>query len=206
MVLGDAVAKRLDSLDALEDGAARAGTYGRRVREALRWIRVGSASPMETRSRVLCLRGGLPEPELNAPIHDADGGWLVDGDLVWREAKVPGEYRWGAPLRRLRPRGQGHRAPPCGGGGGLGVRRLHQGRLLPTGSPDQSRRPTRGCCGRRADASTAGRGRTWPQPVGPGPRTLHEGGVTPLRLARGRPHLSRGRSRHAPNSGSCCIT
>lgn len=93
VVLGDAVAQRLDSLDPLEDGAARARTYGRRVREALRWIRVGSASPMETRSRVLCVRGGLPEPELNAPIHDADGGWLVDGDLVWREAKVLGEYQ-----------------------------------------------------------------------------------------------------------------
>lgn len=93
VVVGDAVARRLESVAPLVAGSPRARTHRQRVREALRWVRVGSASPMETRSRVLFVRGGLPEPELNAPIFDARGGWLAEGDLVWREARTVGEYQ-----------------------------------------------------------------------------------------------------------------
>lgn len=93
VVLGDAIAQRLGSTDPLRAVVGRRVPGVRRAREALRWIRVGSASPMETRSRVLVVRAGLPEPELNVEIHDPDGGWLATGDLVWREAKVVGEYQ-----------------------------------------------------------------------------------------------------------------
>lgn len=93
VVLGDAVAGRLGGTAELESALTRSTKGVRRARVALDWIRVGSASPMETRSRVLVGRAGLPEPELNVEIHDPEGGWLATGDLVWREAKVVGEYQ-----------------------------------------------------------------------------------------------------------------
>lgn len=93
VVLGDAVARRLGSVEPLAAVVGRRVPGVRRAREALTWVRVGSASPMETRSRVLVVRAGLPEPELNVTVHDDDGGWLGEGDLVWREARVVGEYQ-----------------------------------------------------------------------------------------------------------------
>lgn len=93
VVLGDAVAGRLGSVDPLRELLTASPKGVRHARTALEWVRVGSASPMETRSRVLFGRAGLPEPELNAEIHAVDGGWLATGDLVWREAKVVGEYQ-----------------------------------------------------------------------------------------------------------------
>ncbi len=36
--------------------------------------------------------GGCPKPEVNAAIRDADGDWLAEGDLVWREARLVVEY------------------------------------------------------------------------------------------------------------------
>lgn len=93
VVLGDAVAGRLRGTDELKALLTRSTKGVRRARSALGWIRVGSASPMETRSRVLFGVAGLPEPELNVDIHDPDGGWLATGDFVWREAKVVGEYQ-----------------------------------------------------------------------------------------------------------------
>ena len=38
-------------------------------------------------------RAGFPEPELNAVVRDAHGGWLLEGDLVWRKQRVVGEYQ-----------------------------------------------------------------------------------------------------------------
>lgn len=93
VVLGDAVANRVGGTGPLHEVLTRSAKGARRAREALAWIRCGAASPMETRSRVLFIRAGLPEPELNADIHDPDGGWLATGDLVWRAAKVVGEYQ-----------------------------------------------------------------------------------------------------------------
>lgn len=93
VVVGDEVARRVQSVDPLRAAVGRQMPGVRRAREALRWIRVGTRSAMETRSRVLFTRVGLPEPQLNVPIHDRDGGWLAEGDLVWREAKVVGEYQ-----------------------------------------------------------------------------------------------------------------
>ena len=36
---------------------------------------------------------GFPEPEVNAPVADATGAWLAEGDLVWRQQRVVGEYQ-----------------------------------------------------------------------------------------------------------------
>ena len=93
VVLGDAVAQRLGSTEPMRELLTRSTKGVARARVALGWVRVGSVSPMETRSRVLFGRAGLPEPELNAEIHAVDGGWLATGDLVWRAAKVVGEYQ-----------------------------------------------------------------------------------------------------------------
>ena len=94
VVAGDAVANR-------RPVALLADTLSRRTRprnaraltEAVALVRPGVRSPMETRARVMFLRAGFPEPEVNAAIHARDGGWLAEGDLVWRRQKVVGEYQ-----------------------------------------------------------------------------------------------------------------
>lgn len=60
---------------------------------ALPRIRMGSASAMESRSRLMVVRAGLPEPELNGHIISTSGAWLACSDLVWRRKRVVGEYQ-----------------------------------------------------------------------------------------------------------------
>ena len=48
---------------------------------------------METRARLAFAAGGLPEPELNAPIRDSHGQWLARVDFLWREARLIVEYQ-----------------------------------------------------------------------------------------------------------------
>lgn len=57
---------------------------------ARRDIRPGSASARETRLRLLVLRAGFPEPELNGPLEIRGG--LTHGDLVFRPWRVLLEY------------------------------------------------------------------------------------------------------------------
>jgi hypothetical protein len=71
--------------------------------QALPLVRSGSRSAMETRARLMFHRAGFPEPELNATVRDAHGGWLLEGDLVWRQQRVVGEYQ-GADHRSIRRR------------------------------------------------------------------------------------------------------
>jgi hypothetical protein len=63
-----------------------------RMRKAVELVRPGSRSPMESRTRLLFVRSGLPEPELNAAIVDAAGEWLAFGDFVWRDRRVVAEF------------------------------------------------------------------------------------------------------------------
>ena len=108
--LGEVMARGLDTADLVVAGdevanrrpvASLAAVLGRRVRprnstalsEALTLIRAGVRSPMETRARLMFHRAGFPEPEVNAAIYSNDGGWLAEGDLVWRRQKVVGEYQ-----------------------------------------------------------------------------------------------------------------
>jgi very-short-patch-repair endonuclease len=65
------------------------------LRQALAEARRGSESPGETRTRLLLVRAGLPEPLLNHRIRDAFGRYLGKGDLVWLERKVVLEYEGG---------------------------------------------------------------------------------------------------------------
>jgi len=74
-------------------GRRRGGRGAKLMAEALPQLRSRNNSPMETRARLLFLRGGLPEPELNVVINDQDSGqWLSDSDFVWREQRVVAEF------------------------------------------------------------------------------------------------------------------
>jgi hypothetical protein len=108
--LGEVMGRGLDITDLVVAGdevanrcpvAALAGALAGRVRprsahalsEVLALVRPGVRSPMETRARLMFTRARFPEPEVNAAIHARDGGWLAEGDLVWRRQKVVGEYQ-----------------------------------------------------------------------------------------------------------------
>lgn len=86
---------------------------------ALDLARSGSRSPMETRTRLMFHRSGFPEPELNAVVRDEHGGWLLRGDLVWRDQRVIGEYQ-GADHASIGRRSAD--ASRAGGAGDLGWR------------------------------------------------------------------------------------
>jgi hypothetical protein len=96
VVMGDAIVE-LGPAISIGDlrGVIRARARHRgvvRMREAGDLVRIGSRSPMESRTRLVFVREGLPEPELNAPVHDAAGEWLAFGDFVWRERRVVAEF------------------------------------------------------------------------------------------------------------------
>jgi hypothetical protein len=96
VVVGDAVARMAGSSEPLAAALdRRRGTRAvRRLEEALRWVRIGSESAMETRSRLAFGRHGIPEPELNGWVTAVDGsGFLCRADFLWRGPRVIGEYQ-----------------------------------------------------------------------------------------------------------------
>lgn len=63
-----------------------------KLREALPQIRVGSASPPETRLRLACLRNGLPEPELDYDVFAADGNMIGYTEMAYVLFRILIEY------------------------------------------------------------------------------------------------------------------
>ena len=63
----------------------------RRLRAAAALADGRSKSPQETRIRLEMGDRGLPIPELNAEIVE-DGGWIGEGDFVWREYRTIADY------------------------------------------------------------------------------------------------------------------
>ena len=63
-----------------------------RVREALELVRPGVESPKETELRLLLLRAGLPEPEINVRTYDDRGRYLGRPDLRYAWCKLAVEY------------------------------------------------------------------------------------------------------------------
>ena len=63
----------------------------RRLRQAADLADGRSKSPQETRIRLEMRDRGFPPPELNAPIIE-DGGWIGEGDFVWREYRTITDY------------------------------------------------------------------------------------------------------------------
>lgn len=59
---------------------------------ALESVRPRTDSARETQTRLLIVRAGLPEPEVNGEIFDQYGRKLATGDLVFREYRVLTEY------------------------------------------------------------------------------------------------------------------
>ena len=62
------------------------------AKAALALIRPRVWSPMETRSRLIMVDGGIREPRLNATVRDAAGVTITLGDLVWDWEQVVGAY------------------------------------------------------------------------------------------------------------------
>ncbi|AMM19071.1 hypothetical protein AX769_01620 [Frondihabitans sp. PAMC 28766] len=87
-------AARMRPPDELEAAVSRrAGCRGvARLREALELARPKVRSPQETALRLIVVRAGLPEPELNGDVFDRAGRWIGMSDLVWRDARFVAEY------------------------------------------------------------------------------------------------------------------
>jgi hypothetical protein len=73
--------------------ARRPGQRGSvRLQHALTWVRPRVESRQETRLRLLILRAGFPEPEVNVYLPLRPGRKRVRGDLVYPEYRVLVEY------------------------------------------------------------------------------------------------------------------
>jgi hypothetical protein len=94
VVIGDAMLARWTDREHLHDEIAgltrRRGVV--RAREALRLIRPGVDSPMETRVRLLLVDAGLPCPEVGVNVFDHTGAWLARPDLSYPALKIAIEY------------------------------------------------------------------------------------------------------------------
>ncbi|WP_121371247.1 DUF559 domain-containing protein [Frondihabitans australicus] len=86
---GKAAARVRARRRAREQGGRRGITA---LRQALGLARPGVRSPQETALRLLLLRRGLPEPEVNGIVRDDRGRRLGESDLIWRAVRVVVEY------------------------------------------------------------------------------------------------------------------
>jgi hypothetical protein len=68
------------------------GRGSKLLRTAIAQVRDGAESRPESILRLLILRAGLPEPELNVDIYDARGRFLGRADQLFREFRVIVEY------------------------------------------------------------------------------------------------------------------
>lgn len=77
---------------ALVCASATPGRHRRLARRAASLVRAGVDSPPESRTRMLCVLAGLPEPEVNIVFRDAAGLVLRRADMGYRRAMVSIEY------------------------------------------------------------------------------------------------------------------
>lgn len=97
VIMGDGLVRRRQPEATLEQLAAVVDAASRRpgvalLRQALPWIRPGTDSARETLLRLLVLRAGFPEPEVNGVITNRYGAEIAHGDLVYRAQRVIVEY------------------------------------------------------------------------------------------------------------------
>jgi len=100
ILVGDALLRRVRPFTTVEGLAhlvgSSAGHRGsQRLARALTEIRPRTDSPKETGTRLVITRGGLPEPDVNAPVRDHSGRALGLGDLVYEPWRVVIEYDGG---------------------------------------------------------------------------------------------------------------
>jgi hypothetical protein len=102
VALDMAIRGRLISAVAL-DRYAKTNKGGAGIRQ-LRFLTKFAApaeSPMETRLRWLLIQGGLPRPEVQTKLYDADGGFVGRADLYYPAARLVLEYDGGNHRERL---------------------------------------------------------------------------------------------------------
>lgn len=76
--------RQLATIEQLRNAAEAGRRPGRgRLLAALRLIRIGSMSPLETEWRLDAIAGGLPEPELDLEVRDAHGRLLGIADAAF---------------------------------------------------------------------------------------------------------------------------
>ncbi|MBD3781246.1 MAG: hypothetical protein IE923_18545 [Micrococcales bacterium] len=98
VVAGDALLRRRDARVGLPEltravEGLDAGARGlRRLRRALPLLRAGTDSCQETRLRLTLVRDGLPCPEVNRPVLDADGRFVALPDLSYPALRLAVEY------------------------------------------------------------------------------------------------------------------
>jgi hypothetical protein len=97
IIVGDYLVRKkrpLCTLDSLEAAVRDArGVRGiRLLRAALACVRQGTLSPMETLTRLVLVRGGLPEPVIGHTIYDSSGGFIGTPDLAYVDEKIAIEY------------------------------------------------------------------------------------------------------------------
>lgn len=100
IVMGDGLIKRHSptaTLAQLEShvGSLRGDRGLRMLRLALSEMRPRTDSARETTLRLLIVRAGFPEPEVNGRILNEYGALIAHGDLVFREQRVVLEYDGG---------------------------------------------------------------------------------------------------------------
>lgn len=93
IVAGDAAASLLGTTAPLREAlAARTRPRGKvTLSYALLFMRVGSRSALESRSRLMIVRAGLPEPKPNVAIISRRNLFLGLVDLAWEEERVVAE-------------------------------------------------------------------------------------------------------------------
>jgi len=73
--------------------ATHAGIKGiRRLRRAVKLAEPGSESPMETRLRMLLIRGRLPRPSVQSELCDSEGRLIGRVDLYYPDRRLAIEY------------------------------------------------------------------------------------------------------------------
>ena len=100
IVMGDGLLRRKNPLATLANLEAaletRRGCRGyRNLAAALPHVRARTDSARETIVRLIVIRAGFPEPEVNAAITDAFGTVIAHGDLTFRRYRVIVEYDGG---------------------------------------------------------------------------------------------------------------
>jgi hypothetical protein len=94
VVLGDAMLKaKLATIPTLIEAIEVWHGYGTRLAlRAVKLMREGVDSPMETRVRLLIVLAGLPEPRVNVIVRGEDGSWRMRFDLCYISQRLIVEY------------------------------------------------------------------------------------------------------------------
>ena len=93
--------RRTDKARLLRDAVTKKGRRGAARLRRLVELAAPAESPMETRLRWLIFNAGLPRPEVQVDLHDAEGGFLGRADLYYPAARLVVEFDGGNHRERL---------------------------------------------------------------------------------------------------------